>query len=392
MRLLYLLILALVNSCIAFKMSVPSFPSMISYFSIDESIIRLTITTNLIGFCIGAIIYGPLSDVYGRRKVMLIGNGVFVIGSLICVVAPTIQVLLVARFIQGFGAATSVVIASAIISDSYKVEYASKLYGITNAVFVSLMALAAVIGGFIESSIGWRGNYGVVAFVSIVSWLLLCIFLPETAKNSKKIDVSSILLEYLACIKDYKFLSAAIIPSILYGCYMSYILISPFLYMQTMGLGIFAYTLHSVIVIGAFAFSSFVLGKVIAIFGIQRTLYASLIAQFCAATLLFFVKTELALTIGMSVFSSSFAFISPIVFARSLELFPKIKGAASSAIVSLRYLICAVITAVCSYVFDGSILSLAIVLFVSSFIVICFSFFLIKKQSFLQVEEYKSSI
>jgi DHA1 family bicyclomycin/chloramphenicol resistance-like MFS transporter len=106
----YLLMLALMSSCIELEISAPSFPSMMTYFGVSESIIGLTISMNLIGFCLAAIIYGPLSDSYGRRKVMLFGNGVLAIGAIMCVLAPTFQILLFARFIQGLGAATSAVV------------------------------------------------------------------------------------------------------------------------------------------------------------------------------------------------------------------------------------------------------------------------------------------
>ena len=176
----FLLIFALINSCIELEISAPSFPSIMSYFGVAEDIVGLTITTNLIGFCIAASLYGPLSDAFGRRRIMLMGNGILAIGAIGCVIAPSISFLLFARFIQGLGAATSAVVVSAIIADRYKTKEASKLYGLMNAVFTTLMALAPVMGGFINNAIGWRGNYGVVALICGASWFLLMAFLPET--------------------------------------------------------------------------------------------------------------------------------------------------------------------------------------------------------------------
>ena len=216
----YLLMFDLTNSCLELEISAPSLPSIAIYFGVSESGVSLTITMNLIGFCLAAIIYGPLSDCYGRRRIMLIGNGILVIGATACALAPTIKILLLARFVQGFGAATSAVVVSAIIADCYKTEEASRLYGIMNAVFSSLMALAPVLGGFINSAIGWRGNYGIVAGICIISWLLLILFLPETSKQDKQIDIQAILGDYKKLITSPKFMIAASIPSMLYGCYI----------------------------------------------------------------------------------------------------------------------------------------------------------------------------
>lgn len=365
-RLPYLLMFALLNSCIELEISAPSFPSIMAYFEVNESVVGLTITLNLIGFCIAAIVYGPLSDRFGRRTVMLLGNGVLAIGATLCVIAPTMEVLLIARFIQGVGAATSAVVVSAIIADCYDTEKASRLYGLMNAVFTSFMAIAPVIGGAINASIGWRGNYGVVAGICLVSWVLLLAFLPETLQQAKTVKLSKTWTNYKVLIADNQFLSAASIPSLLYACYLSYIAVSPFIYRHTLGLSMLVYTLNIAVVIACFAIASLMSGKLISNFPVKRVLHTALGIQSLGSILMCYSQTAVQLTLSMACFAIGFAVIYPIVFARSMELFPDMKGTASSLIMSLRYLICAVLTALTSYSFNGGILSLAMVLLVAS--------------------------
>lgn len=334
--------LALINSCVELEISAPSFPSIMTYFGVSESTVGLTITMNLIGFCLAAIVYGPLSDSYGRRKIMLIGNGILAIGATMCVRAPTMQILLLTRLIQGFGAATLAVVVSAIIADCYKTEEASRLYGIMNAVFTSLMALAPVIGGFINAAIGWRGNYGVVAGICIVSWMLLLLFLPETSKQIEKgsrpkIKPQEILSDYKTLLTSSKFMMAAAVPSLLYGCYMAFVAIGPFIYMQTMELSMLIYTINTAFVVACFAIISFLSGKITNLLGTRNTLISALAIQFLGTMWMYFSKNAIHFTGSMSIFSIGFALIYPIVFARSMEIFPQIKGTASSAIMSLRY-------------------------------------------------------
>lgn len=360
-KLPYLLMFALINSCIELEVSAPSFPSIMSYFSISENTVGLTITLNLVGFCIAALIYGPLSDVYGRRRVMLLGNGILAVGAAMCVFAPSIDVLLVARFVQGFGAATSAVVVSAIIADIYSRPKAARLYGIMNAVFSSIMALAPVLGGFINNIIGWRGNYGVIAGISITAWLLLVLFLPETLKNrASTVAPTTILTSYKKIITSGKFFIASSIPSILYGCYMAFIALSPFIYLNHINM--FLYTMHIAMVVFCFAASSLIVGKITKDIGTKRTLIISILVQFIGAVVMCFANTVSVLTTSMSIFAIGFAFIYPIVFAYSMEIFPKAKGTASSVIMSLRYFICAALTFIANYNFNGSILSLAKVL------------------------------
>ena len=373
-----LLMFALINSCIELEISAPSFPSIMAYFGVNESTVGLTITMNLIGFCIAALIYGPLSDRFGRRKIMLLGNGILAIGATMCVFAPTMPALLIARLIQGLGAATSAVIVSAIIADSYNTKDAAKLYGTMNAVFSSIMALAPVLGGFINTILGWRGNYGIVAAISILAWLLLLMFLPETLQQKKKdLTLKVIFSDYRTLIINTKFIIAASVPSILYGCYMAFVAIGPFVYTQTLSLSMFDYTINMAAIVACFALSSFMASKITNALGKKKTFLASLGIQLIGAALMYFTKTAIYLTISMSIFALGFALIYPIVFAYSMEIFPTMKGTASSVIMSFRYLICAGLTFISSYNFDGSILSLAVTLFYCAVVIMALGLFLI---------------
>jgi DHA1 family bicyclomycin/chloramphenicol resistance-like MFS transporter len=231
-----------------------------------------------------------------------------------------------------------------------------------NAVFTTLMALAPVIGGFVNTLVGWRGNYTVVAGICLLSWLILFFFLPETLKKMKKIKVQEIVSDYKRLLKSLNFMIAANVPSLLYGSYMSFITISPFIYMDIMSLSILNYTIHTAFVVACFAMMSFLSGKITDLLGTRNTLILALFIQLLGAMFMCFSQKVLCFTLSMSLFSIGFALIYPIVFARSMEIFPNIKGTASSAIMSLRYFICAALTFLCGQTFDGSISSLSVTL------------------------------
>ncbi|WP_030417360.1 MFS transporter, partial [Streptomyces sp. NRRL S-1448] len=112
-------------------MSVPSFPDIAKSLTASESSVQLTITYNFFGYCLGALAYGPLSDRFGRRKVMLIGNTIMLAGALGCAIAPNIEFLLGSRLIQGVGASTSVVLVFVIIGDVYQGTELFKMFGLT---------------------------------------------------------------------------------------------------------------------------------------------------------------------------------------------------------------------------------------------------------------------
>ena len=169
----FLLVLSLLTCCIEIDISVPSFPDISDYFNISDGLTQMTIAVNFLGFCISSIICGPLSDSYGRRKVMIVGNGVMLIGAAFCVIANNIEVLLISRFIQGLGASTSAVVAFAMVSDSYKPTEAAKIIGFMNSLITVFSAMAPIVGSFINQLVGFRGNYLTIALLSLVSWILL---------------------------------------------------------------------------------------------------------------------------------------------------------------------------------------------------------------------------
>lgn len=382
MNLMYLLMISLINSCIELEISAPSFPDIMTHFSVSEAEVGLSITYNLLGFCFASLFYGPLSDIYGRRNVMIVGNGILSVGAFGCVISSSIEWLLVARFIQGIGAASSAVVVPAIISDVYTNEKATKLYGIMNTVFSSIMGLSPVVGGFLNNAIGWRGNYGFVASICVVSWIFLYSYLPETKLTREYLDLKKIFKDYKKLISSPVFIGAASMPSLSYGCYMAFVAIAPFIYMQTFDLDILSYTYHQAVIVFVFSVTSFFAGRIIYILGLRRSIHISLIIYMGSSFFMLFAWSPYSLTISNCIFSMGAAVLYPIIFARSVEIFPEIKGTASSAIMSARYLLCSAVTGAASYFYNGEVIALALVYFVTTCIIVSITIYLLNKLDF----------
>ncbi|AIF81366.1 drug resistance transporter [endosymbiont of Acanthamoeba sp. UWC8] len=375
-----LLIIALINSCIELEISAPSFPDIAKHFAVPEYRVGLTITYNLFAFCLASLVYGALSDNFGRRRIMLIGNAILAIGAVACVFAPSINWLLLFRFIQGTGAATSAVVVSAIIADVYNTNKAAKLYGIMNAVFTTLMALAPVLGGFINQAVGWRGNYATVALICIISWILLLLFLPETKKQKESFNLNATLNDFKAILSSTVFISAAAIPSLLYGCYIAFVAIAPFLYMQTYKLDILTYTIHQGIIVAAFALTSFISSSITNMLGVKKSIYLGLFLILISSTMIPVIPSENYLTLMMAVFCIGFAILYPLIFARSMEIFPNKKGVASSLIISIRYLLCSAVTWLANCFYNGSAASFGLINLVLSIIIVSLTSNLIRNK------------
>lgn len=377
----FLLIFAMLNSCIELEISAPSFPEIMHHFSVAENIVGMTITYNLVGFCLASIIYGPLSEYYGRRKIMIIGNGILVIGAVGCVLANSIEFLLISRFIQGVGAATSAVVVSAIIADSYSHDRAANLYGIMNAIFTTIMSMAPIIGAFLTMYVGFRGNYGFVALICVSSWILLLKYLPETLKKedrSSKFGLMEVLSNYKKLLSSRLFVAATIVPSLLYCCYLSFVAVAPFVYMNEFELSLLGYTIHQGIAVFAFAVISIIAGRVTKLCGAKNIIYFSLILCFVGSFLMVLAYDEYIFTLAVSIFYIGSAFLYPIIFASSLEIFPEIKGTASSAIMSIRYLLCSFATAITITLYNGHFIILSLIMFFMAVIISILSVYVVR--------------
>lgn len=362
-----LLVLSLVACCIEVDISVPGFPDMARYFAVGEGEIQLTVAVNFAGFCLAALVYGPLSEAYGRRPLMVIGNLIMVLGAVGCVLAPDLPLLLLARFFQGVGASASAVIVFAMIADAYQGEKSARLIGVMNSFLTTAMALAPVLGGFINEAIGWRGNYGVVALVTVVSWVLLVLYLPETRQERDIISVRKITADFKQLLSSGRFMVYAIVPSTCGAAYFAFIACAAFLYQQTYQVNIVEYSLHQGIIVGAFSLvSSFssnfssrigrhrslMIGGAMGIGGALLMLTLSLLGE-CEA---------FATTLSMVLFASGAAIVYPLIFASSLEIFPNIRGAASSLIMSFRSLLISLSIALMGYFYNGTAYNVALII------------------------------
>ncbi|GAB4162578.1 MAG: rhizoferrin import MFS transporter FslD [Rickettsiaceae bacterium] len=341
-----LLVISLLTCSVEVDISVPSFPDISDYFVISDGLTQMTIALNFLGFCISSAFYGPLSDFYGRRKVMLVGNAIMAIGAFGCAIANTIELLLLARFIQGLGASTSAVVAFAVIADSYSAKKAASLIGTMNSMITVCMSMAPVAGGFINEVVGWRGNYITIAIISIISWVMLYYWLPETKKDITAFNHKKIINDFKRLLTNRTFICASITPSIIFAGWMSFVACGAFLYTETYDLPIMHYALHQGSIIAVFSFVSLHCGRINNLIGMGNSVkYGTLLiligSIMLIAVSLLFAKAPYLTSLAMIIYGIGAAITYPVIFAKSLDIFPDIKGTASSAIMSMRALLCA---------------------------------------------------
>jgi DHA1 family bicyclomycin/chloramphenicol resistance-like MFS transporter len=382
-----LFILSLIPCCIEVDISAPSFPEISHYFGVSEGKVELTIVYNFLGFWISALLYGPLSECWGRRKVMIAGNALLLSGAFGCGFVSTMNELLVWRFVQGLGASTSAVVVFAMIADVYKGNKAIRLIGIMNATLTLIMAISPLIGSFINQVWGWRGNYFIVAGVSLMVWLLLLKALPETKKNFQKFNFRKILQNYKTLLTSREFISMSLVPSLFYASYMSFVACGSFLYTETFKLSLLMYACHQGVIVAIFSLVSLWSDYIMKVLGKRNCITMGVTISFLSSfvlslTSLFYPHSPFLITSLMIVFCMGFAICYPIIFNASLELFPSIKGAASSLTMALRALICALVVGLTSFLYTGHLLSIFSVVLLATLLVFVLTWYYLLNKIF----------
>ena len=148
---------------LALNMFIPSMPGLEKTFAVPYGTVQLTLTLYLIGMAVCQLIYGPASDKFGRRPLLLAGLSLFFIASVLAAIAPTIETLIAARLIQAIGGSAGIVLARAMVRDVFTREQSASMISYITMAFVVAPMIAPVLGGFFEQYASWRTGFWILA-------------------------------------------------------------------------------------------------------------------------------------------------------------------------------------------------------------------------------------
>jgi MFS transporter, DHA1 family, multidrug resistance protein len=161
-------------------------PRIAREFGVSTSTVQLTLTAFLFGLAFGQLVIGPLSDGIGRRKPLLIGSAICIGASILCAVAPSVELLIAARFVQGFTGAAGAVLGRAVIADRTKGEATARYFSLLMVTAGVAPIIAPVTGAALIGSIGWRGVLWVVAAVTVLMSVSVATSIPESLPPERR--------------------------------------------------------------------------------------------------------------------------------------------------------------------------------------------------------------
>lgn len=321
---------------------VPSLPNFVERFKTSHAEVQLSISLYLLAFCISGLFYGPLSDIYGRRKILLASAGIAILGTGLCLYQQTIDGLLIGRFIQGLGTGGFAVIGRAMVRDLFSGKQLTIVISYLSLGISIAPALAPAIGGYLEQAFG---TYG--AFYFMLSYVLLiiimgCFFLPETApishhenNNTRKIDLKKMLSNYKTLLLDPHFLAYTLITAMSFSTIIVYFTIAPFYMQQTLHISPVLFGWIGLLIMSASVLGRFVTPQLLKRFKRKRIIYSACIAMLLLSCSLFilsqFYVQSIVIFVGliwMIFFAASITF--PLCMASAITPYGHMAGSATA--------------------------------------------------------------
>jgi len=226
-------------SQLSITLYLPSMPHMVSALQTSRSAIELSLTLYLIGYGCSQFFYGPLSDIYGRRLIILWGLTIFVIASFFCTLTNTIYIFLLARFFQGVGIGCGDTMGRAILCDCFKDKAFVKAASYIGLVATVTPLVAPVIGGYFQMWYGWRLDFIFILCYGLLAITLVFLYLPETKPSEQFFApaIKEVLNTYKFIITNRIFLGFFIPGLVSFSGEMIYSMMSPFIIQDKLGLG-----------------------------------------------------------------------------------------------------------------------------------------------------------
>ncbi len=222
---------------ISIDMYLPGMPAIGRDLSADPAAIQRTLSALLAGLAIGQLVYGPLSDRVGRRPPLIAGVALYVVASVACALAQSAELLTAARFVQGLGACSALVVSRAFVRDSYDHQETARIFSLLMLVFGVVPILAPSVGGLVLGFSDWRGIFWLLAGFGIVIWLAVFAKLPESrsAATAELAQSETVLRTYAELLKERRLLGYILAGAFNGAALFSYIAASPELIIGTYG-------------------------------------------------------------------------------------------------------------------------------------------------------------
>ena len=345
--------------------AIPSFPQMREFFGVSPFMIELVLGVNLFFHCFGALFCGALGDKFGKKRVIVYGFLLFVLGSLICAITSNFYLLLFARAIQGIGVAPAMVLSFIIAIEHYSHKGQEKIMGFLNGFSTLSVCIAPSLGSYVNYYFGWHGNFWLLFVLGILALITFQIFIPDDKKHEKHIKIN--ILHYFILLKNRMIFLYLMTACLTIGAYYTFVGLAPILYIESLGVELKQFGLYQGVLTLVFGIFSIISGNVINIFGKKNSFIASifLVVLFIIInSIITIAHTQNPLIITSTLLLLSVGFVIPcnILIVLVLDIIPSAKGRVSALISTIKWIFAIIGIQVASFFYDKTYTSIGVMM------------------------------
>ena len=353
----------------AIDMYLPALPTIAADLHTTTAATQMTLMAFFVGFGLSQIVYGPASDMTGRKPPLYVGLSLFILGAVGSGLSPSIGWLIAFRLVQGVGAASVMVVPRAVIRDLHTGVEATRLMATVMLVLSVSPILAPLAGSALIVPFGWRAVFVAATVAALLGFLLTAFVLPETwpAERRVKGELKSVLAGYGVLIRDRRFLGLTFIGGLGMASFFAFIASASFIYVNHFGLTpvefSVAFSVNAIGFIGASQFSASLGAR----FGMARVV-ATAVSAFTAMSVLLFAVTLagadslLVLMVMLFLAFACLGLVIPATMVLSLEEHGPIAGMASALGGTLQMVAGGIMIVVVSLSFDGTALPMVTII------------------------------
>ncbi|WP_137009399.1 Bcr/CflA family multidrug efflux MFS transporter [Aquitalea aquatilis] len=357
-RLIVLLGVLVAFGPLSIDMYLPALPAIAADLAASVARIQLTIGGFLAGFCGGMLLYGPLSDRYGRRPVLLTGLTLYLAASLACAAAQTAEQLIALRVLQAMGGGAATVMARAIVRDAFPLSQAGHVLSLMQQITMIAPLLAPLLGGWLLLLAGWRSLFVLLAVIGAICLAVVTLRLPESHPPSGRNDITlgKAFRAYGHLLLDLPTMGYSLALGMTFGAMFAYITGSPFVYIEYFGVAVQHYGYLFGLNIVAIVLFSLLNRQLLHRHSIDTLLQwqcaivavAGIVLWLTGGRSLWLTVLPLLFTVGMT------GSIGPNAMARLLQLHSTRAGAAMALAVSGQFACGMLASSLVASLFDGS--------------------------------------
>ncbi len=223
---------------LSIDMYLPAFPALADHFRAEATGVQLTLSAFFIGLAAGQVLYGPASDRFGRKRLLYFGLALFIVASIGCAQATSLDALIAWRFLQAIGGCAGMVISRAVVRDCFDMQSSAKVYSQLMLVMGVAPIIAPAIGAQILVWLGWASLFWTLALFGVLCTVATIATLPETLKPADRHagGVGETLRAFAGLFRDRQFIGLALVSGLASALLFAYIAGSPFVFISRLGL------------------------------------------------------------------------------------------------------------------------------------------------------------